>query len=115
MEVAETITLERILKPMVEHTVDVSVPQVFDVVVDSVDDPFPQVVKEVVKVVQNSPERIMEHIVFEVLVPQEHSFFVPSMKEEIVAVMQCTQQERMRVPTIMEETVWDRPAFHSGA
>ena len=61
VDVAETISQERISKPMVEYIVDVSVPQVFDGVVDSVDVSMPQVDE----VAQISPER-MEHIVLEV-------------------------------------------------
>ena len=57
---------ERISKLMVEHIVDMSVPQVFDEVADPVDVPMPQVVEQVVEVVRISPERVMEHIVFEV-------------------------------------------------
>ena len=66
VEVAETISQMRITKPMVEHTFDVSVPQVFDEVVDSVDVPMPQFVEEVAVVAQISPKRVMEHIVFDV-------------------------------------------------
>ena len=62
VEVAETISQERISKPMVEHIVDKSV-------------------------------------------PQEHSSFLPPIKEGIVPVMECTPQEHMRVPTIMEGLV----------
>ena len=50
MEVAQTIRLKRMSKPM----------EVFDEVVDSVDVPMPQVVEEVVEVAQISPERDQE-------------------------------------------------------
>ena len=43
----------------------------------------------------------MEHIIFRVKVPKEHSFLDPPAKEEIVSVMQRTPQEHMS--TIMEE------------
>ena len=45
VEVSKTIPQERISKPMVQHIVDVSVPQVFDEV-----DSVPQVVEEAVEV-----------------------------------------------------------------
>ena len=66
--------------PTAEHIVDASVPQVFVEVVDSVSVPMPQFVEEVVQV---APERTAEQIVFEMSVPQEHSFFVPPIKEEV--------------------------------
>ena len=91
VEVAQTIAQGRISMPMVEHIVDVPGPQV----IDEVDVPMPL---EVVEVAQISPESIMEHNVFEASVQQEHSFLVPLMKEEIVAVVQCTPQEHMRAP-----------------
>ena len=80
---------------MVEHIVDVSVPQASDQVVNSVDVSMPQVVKEVVEVDQLSTERSMEHLVSEASVPQEHIVFVLPVKGEIMDGFQRSLQEHI--------------------
>ena len=105
VDVAETISQERISKPMVEYIVDVSVPQVFDGVVDSVDVSVPQVDE----VAQISPERIMEHIALEVHHEREQARI--AAQKVYIPVLPVTEETVVPMPQIVEETVGDRTQF----
>ena len=94
-KVARPSLHERVSEPMVEHiVVDVSVPQVVEDVLISVDVPTPRGRRR--SGGQALPWRIMEHVVLEVPVPQ--------MTEEIAEVFQFAAQEHNQA-RISEQSV----------
>ena len=96
-EVAQTIRHKRVLEPMGEHVVvHLPVPQVVEGVLVSVNFHMPQVVEEVVEVAEIIPERIMEHIVSEVPVPQ--------FSQDIAEVFRFSPQEHLQAH-ISEQSV----------